>query len=97
MSEDCVYVFFIKQKTAYEMRISDWSSDVCSSDLFISRRHSIIFNWIEQGWKKVLQMTLLEFNCRSSIKSLRVQKIVEDNITKALDTWVDFGISVMSR
>src|SRR3546814_5519596 len=28
-----VYVFFFKQKTAYEMRISDWSSDVCSSDL----------------------------------------------------------------
>src|SRR3546814_7497183 len=28
-----VDVFFIKQKTAYEMRISDWSSDVCSSDL----------------------------------------------------------------
>src|SRR3546814_7857673 len=28
------YIFFFKQKTAYEMRISDWSSDVCSSDLF---------------------------------------------------------------
>src|SRR3546814_6563032 len=28
-------VFFFKQKTAYEMRISDWSSDVCSSDLFV--------------------------------------------------------------
>src|SRR3546814_10239896 len=28
-----VSVFFFKQKTAYEMRISDWSSDVCSSDL----------------------------------------------------------------
>src|SRR3546814_1081999 len=28
----CIFVFF-KQKTAYEMRISDWSSDVCSSDL----------------------------------------------------------------
>src|SRR3546814_14684639 len=28
-----MYVFFFKQKTAYEMRISDWSSDVCSSDL----------------------------------------------------------------
>src|SRR3546814_9668306 len=27
--------FFFKQKTAYEMRISDWSSDVCSSDLHI--------------------------------------------------------------
>src|SRR3546814_3983550 len=29
----CGYFFFFKQKTAYEMRISDWSSDVCSSDL----------------------------------------------------------------
>src|SRR3546814_4346095 len=29
----CIVVFFFKQKTAYEMRISDWSSDVCSSDL----------------------------------------------------------------
>src|SRR3546814_6775757 len=28
-------IFFFKQKTAYEMRISDWSSDVCSSDLRI--------------------------------------------------------------
>src|SRR3546814_2281833 len=27
------FVFFFKQKTAYEVRISDWSSDVCSSDL----------------------------------------------------------------
>src|SRR3546814_7428689 len=30
---DVFIVFFFKQKTAYEMRISDWSSDVCSSDL----------------------------------------------------------------
>src|SRR3546814_8759266 len=28
--------FFFKQKTAYEMRISDWSSDVCSSDLMVA-------------------------------------------------------------
>src|SRR3546814_9843540 len=28
-----MWIFFFKQKTAYEMRISDWSSDVCSSDL----------------------------------------------------------------
>src|SRR3546814_4831596 len=34
----CVFFlfFFFKQKTAYDMRISDWSSDVCSSDLIIS-------------------------------------------------------------
>src|SRR3546814_3434810 len=30
-------MFFFKQKTAYELRISDWSSDVCSSDLFARR------------------------------------------------------------
>src|SRR3546814_19976122 len=29
------FFFFFKQKTAYEMRISDWSSDVCSSDLVV--------------------------------------------------------------
>src|SRR3546814_5357852 len=33
MSYNYVICFFCKQKTAYEMRISDWSSDVCSSDL----------------------------------------------------------------
>src|SRR3546814_2899442 len=32
-------VFFVKQKTAYEMRISDWSSDVCSSDLRSCKTH----------------------------------------------------------
>src|SRR3546814_1560659 len=32
-SDESVLIFFFKQKTAYEMRISDWSSDVCSSDL----------------------------------------------------------------
>src|SRR3546814_8487392 len=33
--------FFFKQKTAYEVRISDWSSDVCSSDLFSLRLASL--------------------------------------------------------
>src|SRR3546814_1583344 len=34
-------VFFFKQKTAYEMRISDWSSDVCSSDLTRLNRRTL--------------------------------------------------------
>src|SRR3546814_6180683 len=33
------FFFFFKQKTAYEMRISDWSSDVCSSDLALRTLH----------------------------------------------------------
>src|SRR3546814_17849154 len=32
-----LFFFFFKQKTAYEMRISDWSSDVCSSDLMVAK------------------------------------------------------------
>src|SRR3546814_8945093 len=34
--------FFFKQKTAYEMRISDWSSDVCSSDLSYRNRTAVL-------------------------------------------------------
>src|SRR5881628_1512581 len=36
-----VYLFFFKQKTAYEMSVSDWSSDVCSSDLLAALRSSV--------------------------------------------------------
>src|SRR3546814_1362187 len=41
-----VVIFFFKQKTAYEMRISDWSSDVCSSDLMILTLHNY---WSARG------------------------------------------------
>src|SRR3546814_5199322 len=36
------FFFFFKQKTAYEMRISDWSSDVCSSDLELFKSQETI-------------------------------------------------------
>src|SRR3546814_7133571 len=52
------FFFFFKQKTAYEMRISDWSSDVCSSDLDDSLAQTKM-NWkyrapfkLTQYWKK---------------------------------------------
>src|SRR3546814_7808127 len=45
----CVIVIcFFKQKTAYEMRISDWSSDVCSSDLRSSPKMSDLYRDIKQ-------------------------------------------------
>src|SRR3546814_8188100 len=40
-----IYVFFFKQKTAYEMRISDWSSDVCSSDLILGNGRNMLKNF----------------------------------------------------
>src|SRR3546814_16999518 len=42
----CCVCFFFKQKTAYELRISDWSSDVCSSDLTVL----LNTNGIDQEW-----------------------------------------------
>src|SRR3546814_3610331 len=41
-----LYVFFFKQKTAYEMRISDWSSDVCSSDLLLGFKVRVDVSWL---------------------------------------------------
>src|SRR3546814_7408683 len=41
LSSCSFYFFFFKQKTAYEMRISDWSSDVCSSDLHRRARRQV--------------------------------------------------------
>src|SRR3546814_16546651 len=40
-------VFFFKQKTAYEMRISDWSSDVCSSELCDAEGHRQCAGWAQ--------------------------------------------------
>src|SRR3546814_1203864 len=49
----CYYVFVFKQKTAYEMRISDWSSDVCSSDLVPSDPEFSIpaLALVDSGWR----------------------------------------------
>src|SRR3546814_19248975 len=40
--------FFFKHKTAYEMRISDWSSDVCSSDLVLISAESVVGGQIDR-------------------------------------------------
>src|SRR3546814_1415384 len=47
------FFFFFKQKTAYEMRISDWSSDVCSSDL--PTRVAVADDQEAASWLKDLQ------------------------------------------
>src|SRR3546814_9751085 len=43
------YFFFFKQKTAYEMRISDWSSDVCSSDLYFRQHYGGVDFFVLDG------------------------------------------------
>src|SRR3546814_1431724 len=56
-----VFVFFFKQKTAYEMRISDWSSDVCSSDLAVVLAIDGARERISLGVKQVNQDPMSEF------------------------------------
>src|SRR3546814_9115700 len=56
----CVFIvlfFVIKQKTAYEMRISDWSSDVCSSDLFTQQLVS--YSQVEQAIQQTSKLDAL--------------------------------------
>src|SRR3546814_3606741 len=48
------YIFVVKQKTAYDMRISDWSSDVCSSDLYS--------DWIDVKFQKTGSFWLSSLN-----------------------------------
>src|SRR3546814_3471460 len=55
-----IIVFFFKQKTAYEMRISDWSSDVCSSDL-LTKELKRIFN--------------LEANCAPQVYGIGLKEL----------------------
>src|SRR3546814_8953952 len=62
------YFFFFKQKTAYEMRISDWSSDVCSSDLnharaFMRAHHSNMVSLTRQHSEAGVGYFLLILPC----------------------------------
>src|SRR3546814_1500642 len=58
----CVF-FFVKQKTAYEMRISDWSSDVCSSDLVVNDERIIKANHgslLPASWRTLYELTKIK-------------------------------------
>src|SRR3546814_17081999 len=74
--------FFFKQKTAYELRISDWSSDVCSSDLFdqiselvmalkdfsrVDRSRTELFN-VNEGVETALKICQNQFKGRLEVE-----------------------------
>src|SRR3546814_10424123 len=56
----CRLLFFFKQKTAYEMRISDWSSDVCSSDL--TERYTAAAQAVLAPGERINSLTMPEGN-----------------------------------
>src|SRR3546814_3918258 len=78
MSRGCVFVFF-KQKTAYEMRISDWSSDVCSSDLsFASSERWRITERVERLHKLGFDIEELAIKTDETGTQVRIQPKVVD-------------------
>src|SRR3546814_17054313 len=71
---DMLCVFFFKQKTAYEMRISDWSSDVCSSDLSDGA-----FGRLRQP-----ALHLIEIFEHARARPVEIGAILEDDIDEAV-------------
>src|SRR3546814_3206817 len=75
-----VCFFFFKQKTAYEMRISDWSSDVCSSDLKAAglsadhHRHAAIL----QGLEELRDQRIAEHEARAPRMADAVCQVARD-------------------
>src|SRR3546814_1190172 len=82
-----VCFFFFKQKTAYEMRISDWSSDVCSSDLEMVQLHEDIVESRKNAFGKKIfeqfeaEFASLFFSKNSVVRDLRAQ--LEEEIGRA--------------
>src|SRR3546814_9320813 len=68
----CVWLFFIKQKTAYEMRISDWSTDVCSSDLI---HHTVLGDVTELSGRLCVE--------RGDVRVIHVVRVVGAQVEDA--------------
>src|SRR3546814_18258679 len=77
-----MYFFFFKQKTAYEMRISDWSSDVCSSDLLLAGERDAALEELARlrGWadQRGAGRLLIEVNILAAA-GLRGQGAIEES------------------
>src|SRR3546814_9955933 len=74
------FIFFFKQKTAYEMRISDWSSDVCSSDLRISLNFET-------------KLMCRNFVNRSFSSRMKIRMPPTTNTTFVIDMFPSFDVS----
>src|SRR3546814_10528969 len=72
-------IFFCKQKTAYEMRISDWSSDVCSSDLALADLYAPMMNRLAESSGTLKK---LSFNV---IRVVDVSRWATDGEVKLID------------
>src|SRR3546814_10305048 len=84
--DDCVCcIFFFKQKTAYEVRISDWSSDVCSSDLYRNER-AVEFAYEGVYWFDIRRWKRAHLKDGTPLQALSFQLIGnQNNINNPVD------------
>src|SRR3546814_335336 len=89
-----LYFFFFKQKTAYEMRISDWSSDVCSSDLqCITSPDTIKGQVIRAAGPAFEQMLAAAGASISSMPSSEIYTAMQTGVLDATNTSNDSFVS----
>src|SRR3546814_10320075 len=82
------FFFFFKQKTVYEMRIRDWSSDVCSSDLTI---------WTTHAWPASRSRAMLATSdgvCIAVIRWLKKRCLADSKALRAADLAWAFKVPV---
>src|SRR3546814_20884507 len=86
--------FFFKQKTAYEMRISDWSSDVCSSDLVMQ------YVYARYGRNRAgIAATVIHYRPRSALREIGKALGLSEDVTARLAStvWGSHGRSEERR
>src|SRR3546814_8031631 len=71
------YFFFFKQKTAYEMRISDWSSDVCSSDLVRPARGRVEAVYDTRGGRRLRAVHRAPLGSRIGVIFSEAQRVAD--------------------
>src|SRR3546814_934626 len=92
-----LFFFFFKQKTAYEMRISDWSSDVCSSDLqetYPETAMRVPGNVFYNGYMATRELLRAiertgSTNNIAIIKALEGLKMPAEDRMQQFDAWID--------
>src|SRR3546814_14314450 len=92
-----MFLFFFKQKTAYEMRISDWSSDVCSSDLadvasgaaLDAQKRIYVIGWSSYSYNgEVIKNGIVRLNSDGSIGTRRLMTPRPTCLTTSSDSTI---------
>src|SRR5881628_1787399 len=96
-----LFFFFFKQKTAYEMSVSDWSSDVCSSDLdrFVTHRatdfglaeQKVLGDGVVTGWGRVDGRLVYAFSQDFTVFGGSLSEAHAEKICKVMDLAVRNG------